>query len=338
MARARNFKDIPIKARFGRLTVEAFDGVRNRQACWFCRCDCGRKVSVASRDLRRGHTTQCQPCGRKCNWVDLAGRPFGSLTVVEWQPGTHDKDGRWLCRCICNKVISVASGTLRNRRPELNACPDCRRRAAEKRRKTKRAAIVAQTAKSRANRAVIKSLVCAWYKCHKPFAYAHVPGDTEKVYCSKRCQQKRHDSIGSGCTRARKFGCTIIERIDPSIIFERDHWHCGICLLPTNRSHRGTFYNDAPEIDHILNMASGGEHTYANTRCVHRRCNLIKAKRESQCIVLRPELAVIIREQSRKGKTAESLSRFYGVTVRHIQSIVLGFSWKPVIVPELSLS
>ena len=45
--------------RFGRLTVLEEDGYAGRQIRWKCKCDCGNIISVASYDLRSGHTQSC---------------------------------------------------------------------------------------------------------------------------------------------------------------------------------------------------------------------------------------------------------------------------------------
>lgn len=46
--------------RFGRLEVVAFARVnRSRNACWLCRCDCGKERVVSGHELRRGRTSSC---------------------------------------------------------------------------------------------------------------------------------------------------------------------------------------------------------------------------------------------------------------------------------------
>lgn len=48
-----------IGQKFGRLTVIAFDGVKNRKAWWKCTCDCGLSVLVNTGNLRSGNTKSC---------------------------------------------------------------------------------------------------------------------------------------------------------------------------------------------------------------------------------------------------------------------------------------
>jgi 5-methylcytosine-specific restriction endonuclease McrA len=56
-------------------------------------------------------------------------------------------------------------------------------------------------------------------------------------------------------------------------------WRCHICGALTLKQMRGTTHLLAPEIDHVVPLARGGEHTYANTACAHRRCNQAKGAR-----------------------------------------------------------
>ncbi|MBP2505588.1 hypothetical protein ABID82_005095 [Methylobacterium sp. PvP062] len=44
---------------FGRLTVEARDGVMGGNAAWRCLCTCGGSARAAGRDLQSGHTSSC---------------------------------------------------------------------------------------------------------------------------------------------------------------------------------------------------------------------------------------------------------------------------------------
>ena len=69
------------------------------------------------------------------------------------------------------------------------------------------------------------------------------------------------------------------ESVNPFKVFERDGWRCQLCKVKTPRSKRGSYDDDAPELDHIVPLAKGGAHTYANTQCACRRCNGLKADR-----------------------------------------------------------
>jgi 5-methylcytosine-specific restriction endonuclease McrA len=59
-------------------------------------------------------------------------------------------------------------------------------------------------------------------------------------------------------------------------VFEKAGWRCQICRTPTPKAKRGTIDPDAPEADHIIPIAAGGDHTYANIQCLCRLCNVAK--------------------------------------------------------------
>lgn len=77
--------------------------------------------------------------------------------------------------------------------------------------------------------------------------------------------------------RARIRGGYQLESFDPFEVFERDNWQCKSCGLSTPKDKRGSFDDDAPELDHILPLSKGGEHTRVNTQCLCRKCNRIKS-------------------------------------------------------------
>jgi len=66
------------------------------------------------------------------------------------------------------------------------------------------------------------------------------------------------------------------ECIDPYQVFARDKWRCQLCGVSTPRRLRGTYGDDAPELDHVIPLALGGSHTWANVQCACRSCNLLK--------------------------------------------------------------
>ena len=44
---------------YGYLTVLARVGSKNNRTMWLCHCKCGKKVEVAGKFLRNGHTQSC---------------------------------------------------------------------------------------------------------------------------------------------------------------------------------------------------------------------------------------------------------------------------------------
>ena len=101
-------------------------------------------------------------------------------------------------------------------------------------------------------------------------------------YCSLDCQtladrharrdQKNRERHSS---RARRKGGKV-ERVDPLIVFALHRWTCQICRVATPESLRGTNHPCEPTLDHVIPLAKGGDHTYANAQCACRDCNTRK--------------------------------------------------------------
>lgn len=60
-----------------------------------------------------------------------------------------------------------------------------------------------------------------------------------------------------------------VEVVDPAVVFDRDKGICGICSLPV------AVQSDW-HVDHIVPLAKGGEHSYANVQLAHGACNRSK--------------------------------------------------------------
>lgn len=73
----------------------------------------------------------------------------------------------------------------------------------------------------------------------------------------------------------RKFQMQAVayERIDPQVVYARDHGICQLCQEPCT-------LEDA-SIDHVIPLSKGGPHTYANITLAHKRCNSRKGNRHS---------------------------------------------------------
>jgi len=66
---------------------------------------------------------------------------------------------------------------------------------------------------------------------------------------------------------ASKFTATV-EPVDRIEVLRRGEGVCGICRTPVDP--------DNFHVDHIVPLARGGEHSYANTQPAHPRCNTSK--------------------------------------------------------------
>lgn len=97
-------------------------------------------------------------------------------------------------------------------------------------------------------------------------------GNKRRRFCSEPCQTRNLTRRAKGVREARKRALPS-ESVDPIRVFDRDGWICLACGIDTPREARGTYRDDAPELDHRIPLSRGGHHAYANTQCLCRRCN-----------------------------------------------------------------
>lgn len=97
-------------------------------------------------------------------------------------------------------------------------------------------------------------------------------GDKRRAYCSTRCARWAPARSAKARRRVVAKGLPH-EPVNPMKVFERDGWRCHLCGVRTPRRLRGSTDPRAPELDHIVPVAAGGGHTYANTACACRKCN-----------------------------------------------------------------
>lgn len=188
------------------------------------------------------------------------------------------------CSAQCVKRVTrrrfkakVAARNREARLSDIRGCPTCGKPfspetyqqkycsascSAEQRKRERRARHVWRRDRS-------KVVECA--NCGESFS----PRDARHVGCSVECGLKISSRVGANARRARLRG-SFVERVDPIEVFERDKWRCQLCSIKTPKSLRGKSKPNAPHLDHIIPLARGGEHSYRNTQCLCRTCNLRK--------------------------------------------------------------
>lgn len=123
--------------RFGRLVALKRDadyitpsgGIEEQ---WLCQCDCGNQTVVRKYCLKRGSTKSCGCLAKeltsKCHFVDLTGKRFGKLVVIERVDDYISPKGwkatKWLCRCDCGREVFETTKNL-NRKDGVRCCHYC---------------------------------------------------------------------------------------------------------------------------------------------------------------------------------------------------------------------
>lgn len=104
---------------------------------------------------------------------------------------------------------------------------------------------------------------------------------TKHHYCSDACKFRVWYPKKRAKRKAQMLG-----HVDPIRVFDRDGWKCQLCGRIAPKRLRGTNEPMAPELDHIIPLAVGGQHTYENTQCAHRSCNMAKGARPAGQLLL----------------------------------------------------
>lgn len=113
--------------RFGKLVVIGDSGERDhRSILWRCRCDCGGEILAIGSRLTSGNIDNCG-CVPKKRTVfgaaeDLRGRRFGELTALYRAENDRFNNTRWVCRCSCGTLRTVATVKLKNGSTQSCGC------------------------------------------------------------------------------------------------------------------------------------------------------------------------------------------------------------------------
>ena len=101
---------------FGKLTVTREIRQIGKRKRWECCCECGNVTVIDQGHLLDGHTKSCG-CLKHVsrNSLDLTGKVYGRLTVLEEaQPGGSGHR-KWLCKCECgNKTVTDQSNLVQH--------------------------------------------------------------------------------------------------------------------------------------------------------------------------------------------------------------------------------
>lgn len=106
--------------------------------------------------------------------------------------------------------------------------------------------------------------------------FSPVYGVKNRKFCSDDCGDRSARRTTHRKRRAKLRNVTV-ESVNPTNVFDRDGWRCQFCKVKTPRKLRGTYAPNAPELDHIVPLSCGGEHSYINTQCLCRSCNALKS-------------------------------------------------------------
>lgn len=97
-----------------------------------------------------------------------------------------------------------------------------------------------------------------------------------QLYCSRSCRRRQEKD-----RRAMRKRAVYIEEVWRSRVYERDGWRCQLCGKAVRRDVKAP-HPRAPTLDHIIPLAAGGRHEYANIQLAHFFCNSVKGVGDGQ--------------------------------------------------------
>lgn len=216
---------------------------KRKRTCVMCKKEF--VMPFMSAKARRGEIKSGVYCSRKCRWDAVR------------QQSKKLREPRPLKPCkICGKET--------HGRHEVYCSDECRKENARR-----------QSFKLDSNKKELKCRVCK--ECGGTFTPEY--GNKRRYFCSDICLHKTNKRQRRQKERARIRNVRI-ENVNAVRVFERDGWRCQSCSARLRRKDRGTFKETAPELDHIIPLSKGGEHSYRNTQCLCRKCNSEKGNNE----------------------------------------------------------
>lgn len=201
-------------------------------------------------------TKPCQECGQLLSKIQVLRR----------------------CR-FCSYLCSAAH--MRNQRPPRSTadCQQCGQTftvTKDRRHYCSRSCFQTATASPQVSRWVSYVVYSTCSICQ-----AILCGRRQRDYC-KECQARSYylrnpDRFKEAAHRRRtRVQAAQVEHIEIRKVFERDKWTCHICGNKVRRTARYARDPEMASLDHLVPIALGGEHSYANVACSHLRCNLRK--------------------------------------------------------------
>jgi len=99
--------------------------------------------------------------------------------------------------------------------------------------------------------------------------------NAERCKYSKTQKGKEVSAKSSQKRQAAKAGAKI-EDFSPQKIFNRDGYICQLCGCKTRPDYKNPYHPKYPNLDHIIPLSKGGDHSKINTQCLCRQCNIEK--------------------------------------------------------------
>lgn len=213
-------------------------------------------------------TVRCRDCGRT---FERQFHIFRDVVNGTWK----NKNECPLCR---DDRQAIAKETREQEKEEQRK----QRQAEAEREAQKRAQLKAERLSRAVNEQLTKRLAIHTCKnCGKDFCQM-TTGYNSTAYCSEKCQKRWYNR--KACDKRHKKLMSREHDTDISLekLYQRDRGICylcgGVCDWSDGEERDGTFIAGPmyPSVDHVVPVAKGGTHTWANIKLAHRDCNTKK--------------------------------------------------------------
>lgn len=227
-------------------------------------CKCCSKVYVAKTIARN------QYCSRDCAYLDQKAWQKGGLTKSQKEKywGEYTK--------VCFDYTLI----------ELKTCPICGTKHYKRQSGSDYCSKACQTKKDSIKLAVSLGVAVGKTKqckyCNSQFVVEY--GSKRRVFCSEGCSKafsRKRKLFKNHKKRADHYG-VLYEPVNPIDVFNRDDWTCKACGCETPKELRGKNQDDSPELDHVVAISQGGNHTIDNCQTLCRVCNILKSDKPMQ--------------------------------------------------------
>ena len=206
-------------------------------------------------------------------------------------PATATADESPLC-IDCRKPLCAENWPLYLQRHRMRICREWRRKRAQVWR-----ADNPEKARARCrswywshlelSRTMGKQQSKRWREAHpreyREYLRAYRQANKKEVRASIKAWEKANPDRNAAIRRRASARHSFLKRsnglyedICPAEIFDRDHWQCKACKVPTPAELQGSLEDNAPTLDHVIPVSLGGPHTRRNLQCLCRKCNRAK--------------------------------------------------------------
>lgn len=93
---------------------------------YMCKCICGNEFEARGNDIKLGKTKSCgclrSKTARYKDFVDLTGKVFGKLTVINEVTNINKNGIYWHCKCECGNELDVLGSALKSGNTQSCGC------------------------------------------------------------------------------------------------------------------------------------------------------------------------------------------------------------------------